>query len=471
MDDLHVNNELATMVGDDQGTEAASATVECLRETLPEVGLVDDTDSLFNITSLSHGDNGAIVHVKDTVLLKDGTKHGLDNNTWAWVLNEAGLLMQLLGEEINTEVSVLASGRGGGDTDDLARTTLKDQEVTNADVVAWDGDSVGWVWRAIGGRRSRRDNAARWSTSRWGGDVDVNLFAVRWVDETVSGTGQAVAEGVVVALVVVVTHFLRWFLNTRRFDCLFSYLELIPLGDRQEARRVDSRLVDTGFLAIAGLETAALVETRRDVDGAVVHTDVLTKAWLEARGSVLDGLVDANWFTVGRLETRSKLAFSDINLRIRASSMAMMSMTGDVNFDVSCVGSVIRSEFLSHANLLSATRTVMTVLFTGDENFFLLELLLLRRRKIGGIGRVLVFPSEALCRCEDLTLDASLSGGGSGLDTGVAPVGRRKKAEGDRDSGVKVQVDRFLPVREILFSNAFRRAERKTRRGLLLLCG
>jgi hypothetical protein len=60
--------------------------------------------------------------------------------------------MQLLGEEIDTQVSVLAGGSRGGDSDDLARTTLKDQEITEADVVAWDGDGSGgrhlvfWCW-------------------------------------------------------------------------------------------------------------------------------------------------------------------------------------------------------------------------------------------------------------------------------------------------------------------------------------
>jgi hypothetical protein len=38
---------------------------------------------------------------------------------------------------------VLASGRRGGDADDLARTALKDQEITEADVVAGNGDGVG----------------------------------------------------------------------------------------------------------------------------------------------------------------------------------------------------------------------------------------------------------------------------------------------------------------------------------------
>lgn len=53
--------------------------------------------------------------------------------------------MQLLGEEIDTQVAVLTSGGGGGDADDLARTTLEDQEITEADVVRWNGDSVGGV--------------------------------------------------------------------------------------------------------------------------------------------------------------------------------------------------------------------------------------------------------------------------------------------------------------------------------------
>jgi hypothetical protein len=48
----------------------------------------------------------------------------------------------LLCEEVNTEVAVLASGSGGGDFNDLARSTLKNQEIANTDVVAGNGDSV-----------------------------------------------------------------------------------------------------------------------------------------------------------------------------------------------------------------------------------------------------------------------------------------------------------------------------------------
>jgi len=56
--------------------------------------------------------------------------------------------MELLGEQVNTEVAVLAGGGRGRDADDLARAVLEDEEVTKANVVARDGDGAGRV-RAI----------------------------------------------------------------------------------------------------------------------------------------------------------------------------------------------------------------------------------------------------------------------------------------------------------------------------------
>jgi hypothetical protein len=109
--------------------------------------------------------------------------------------------VQLLGEEVNTQVSVLASGRGGGDTDDLARAALEDQEITETDVVAWDGDGV---W-GVGGLGNRASRSSSWSCR----DVNVNLFPVYVVVMMVMGTSQhavsslveTVTEGVVVAWV------------------------------------------------------------------------------------------------------------------------------------------------------------------------------------------------------------------------------------------------------------------------------
>jgi hypothetical protein len=64
----------------------------------------------------------------------------VEDNRGGWVSDNAVLLNQLVGEEVNTEVSVLASGGGGGDADDLAWPLLEDDQVTNTDVVAWDGE-------------------------------------------------------------------------------------------------------------------------------------------------------------------------------------------------------------------------------------------------------------------------------------------------------------------------------------------
>lgn len=51
--------------------------------------------------------------------------------------------MQLLGEEVDAEIAVLARGGAGRDLDDLAGTALQHQDVAKADVVARDRNRVG----------------------------------------------------------------------------------------------------------------------------------------------------------------------------------------------------------------------------------------------------------------------------------------------------------------------------------------
>ena len=151
VDDLHVNSELAASVAEDEDTDAAAARLESLGEAAPQVALLRDGQAGLNITGLGHGDDVAILHVQNTVLLEDGAEHGLDDDARAGVLDLRGLLVQLLGEQVDTEVTVLASGAGGGDADDLARAALKDQDVAHADVVAGDGNGVrGALGRAAG---------------------------------------------------------------------------------------------------------------------------------------------------------------------------------------------------------------------------------------------------------------------------------------------------------------------------------
>jgi hypothetical protein len=166
VNDLVVDSHLHTIVVDDEDADAATAVVERLCETTEETALVKDGKALLDITRLGHGDNATVLaDVENTVLLEDRTKHVLDNDGWGRVGDEAGLLMELLGEQVNTEVTVLASLGGGGDADDLARAALKDQEVANADVVAGDGDvgggrhlascSRGRCWDESGGFEGR----------------------------------------------------------------------------------------------------------------------------------------------------------------------------------------------------------------------------------------------------------------------------------------------------------------------------
>jgi len=143
VDDLVVNSHLKTVIVDDQDADGATTVVEGLGKTAEETALVKDGKALLDITTLGHGNYATILtDVENTVLLEDRAEHVLDNDGGGRVGDEAGLLMELLGEEVNTEVTVLASLGGGGDADDLARAALKDQEIANADVVARDGDGV-----------------------------------------------------------------------------------------------------------------------------------------------------------------------------------------------------------------------------------------------------------------------------------------------------------------------------------------
>jgi len=144
VNDLEVNSELNTIVVDDEDADAAATIVKGLSQTLEQTALVKDRKTLLDIAGLGHGDDAAILtDVENTVLLEHGAEHVLDHDGGGRVGDEGGLLMELLGEQVHTQVAVLTGLGGGGDADDLARAALKDQEIANADVVAGDGDGVG----------------------------------------------------------------------------------------------------------------------------------------------------------------------------------------------------------------------------------------------------------------------------------------------------------------------------------------
>lgn len=149
---LVVDGEVLALVVDDEDTDGAGATAESLLELVEEVALVDDLETLLDLTGLGHGDELAVItDVNETVLLEDGAEERVENDRGRGVRDDARLLMELLGEEVHTEVTVLAGLRRGGDADNLARALLEDDEITNADVVAGDGEGV------LGSLVSRRD--------------------------------------------------------------------------------------------------------------------------------------------------------------------------------------------------------------------------------------------------------------------------------------------------------------------------
>lgn len=194
MDDLHVDSQLAAVVVDDQDTDGAAARLERAEQTGPQVGLVNDGQALLDIAGLGHGNDVALLQVQNAVLLEDGAEHGLDDDAGGGARDERRLLVQLLGEQVDTQVAVLAGGSRGRDADDLAGAALQDQDVANADVVARDGDSVGRSLRLAAGAASGAAGAD--SLAVLG---DLNRLADFRVQNTVSQLVQAVAERVVLA--------------------------------------------------------------------------------------------------------------------------------------------------------------------------------------------------------------------------------------------------------------------------------
>jgi hypothetical protein len=154
MGDLVVDGEVLALVVDDEDADGAGTTAEGVLELVEEVALVNDLEALLDLTGLGHGDELAVItDVNETVLLEDGAEERVEDDRGRGVRDNARLLVELLGEEVNTEVTVLASLRRGGDADDLAGALLEDDEVTNANVVAGDGEGV--LARLVG----RRDEA------------------------------------------------------------------------------------------------------------------------------------------------------------------------------------------------------------------------------------------------------------------------------------------------------------------------
>ena len=254
--------------------------------------MVNDTQTLLDVTSLGHTDDQTITaHVEDAILLVDWAEHALYIHAGLRVAHEGALLLKLTGEEIHAQVSVLTSLWRGGDADDLARTPLKDYEITDADELARDCDGVGWEAAGlnIADLFTNPFSHAGWTTSFI---FDGHLFTVmvtEWVSNAIGGTLEATAEGVIFALVVVVTHVVA--AGSVDFDVFLFDLDLFGrsatfvldvVGRANAAESVD--------LDFFGRSATFVLDVVGRVDAAAVVALGYVKLGLEALVSCLSAV-------------------------------------------------------------------------------------------------------------------------------------------------------------------------------------
>jgi hypothetical protein len=232
----------------------------------------------------------------------------------------------------------------------------------------------------------------------------------------VSQLVQTLAEGVVVAIVVVVTHlgFLVGAAVTLTFNSLFGDLHFLA----------NSRTWDGC------------------VNGELVGVDL--RAELGGRSGVGRGAVGA--------ESLAVVTLSDVN-------GAQVGTTVGVDFNVSLgvLGSRLRAEAVLFAVVLLVleTGTAAMFFFTCNKNLFLAVTVVCTGRNLSSVGserRVSLFPSGWLLlgKFDVNLLVSGCCGGGGGLCFAV-PISGREDAEGNGDSGLKVQIDDFC-CRERIFS-------------------
>lgn len=387
MDDLHVDAELAAAVVEDEHADAAAARVEGGLEALPEVGLVHDGEVLLDVAGLGHGNDLALLHVEDAVLLEDRAKHGLDDDAGSGVSNERALLVELLGEQVNAEVAVLAGGGRGRDADDLAGAVLEHHEVADPDVVAGDRDRVGHD-----------------------GDAGVGAVGASRLG-ALNGEALPAAHMAARVIFVVVTH-------------------LGLLLDAGATRRFDSGVA--GVSAVFGADAAG--------PGAGVYGVLVDDA---GGGLLLNGAVvasvDGEGVAGAGLDAGAVLAFGNVNGTSGVVLFVVLVYLDTGLCEVGTRRSVLLSVVVTllSLGLLVVPLGAVAILLLSVLELVLVELNVLLRAR----GRLMLSFGP---RRSELDL---LGGGGSGggcVDLGLGLrllVRRREDAEGDRDAGFKVQID------------------------------
>lgn len=318
----------------------------------------------------------------------------------------------------------------GGDADDLARTALEDQEVTNADVVAWDSDGVGGT--SIAGW-------AVWALVRsWGrhGDfavLDNNVFltlnyfvlvgvvavvvavAFEWVKNAVGSAVETVTERVVLALFVVISHVKAVATSfARAVEDTFLDLDLFV-----EANRLTLAVSFTCYVSRVG---ALLLPTTR--------SSVLLGEWGGAVTKVPLGKID--WVVVVDLCTWSVtgwvLAVVDAVLNFDLSVgvtlvWLVVALAVNVNLYASVDVLLVAADALVavfNANVFTSVSSSCgaVAVFFGDADVFAVAVVSTGRALLLlSIAVLSVFPSSALNSYTLVSLDFS------GLGSLLVPVG------------------------------------------------
>jgi hypothetical protein len=331
VDHLVVDDELATAVVDDESTHAAATLLKGLTDATEEVALRDDGETLLDVAGLGHGDDLTVIaEVEDAVGLVDRAQHGLDDDGGRGVRDKAGLLLQLAGEEVDTQVAVLAGLGRHGDPDDLAGAALEDQDVADANKVAGDGDRLGGG--ATTGLNDADILADTVPVTNWTAFVsDDNFFTVRvvvmmvlvieGVKDAVGSAFHATTEGVVVTVVVVVTHLASGgLINYSR-----SLKDLDVGGGRAHWLDVEGT---GGGSAVSfdglGLVGAVVGDVEIGLGGTVDVGGVLTSAGVLYR-SLVGAVVGVD--VVGRLvDTTTIFTLSDVKLGLKSLVVDLLTV-------------------------------------------------------------------------------------------------------------------------------------------------
>lgn len=73
MHDLEVDGQFLTAVIEHKDAKATTTVVECIRKSVKQAALVQDSQALLDIACFRHGDDRAVrAYIEDTVLLEDG---------------------------------------------------------------------------------------------------------------------------------------------------------------------------------------------------------------------------------------------------------------------------------------------------------------------------------------------------------------------------------------------------------------